>query len=200
MTRSSSFIGRAALTAVLAMILILPACGGNDTPTPDEIASMSEEEVAEMAREIKDLSGVKACELLTAAEVEAATGMAPAQPEDISQVQGQLPMCNWPSADGSGRILVSLLVTRGGHSSYDEFVESSRSQMGEMGIEFNEEDWQHVPDVGDFGVWVGEDFAGGMLQVYDGGMMVQVDTEPAEGKDELEASKELAMKVFDRLD
>jgi hypothetical protein len=40
----------------------------------------------------------------------------------------------------------------------------------------------------------------GMLQVYDGEMMVQVDTEAAEGKDELEASKDLAMKVFGRLD
>ena len=187
--------------AVLAILLTLPACGGgNDTPSLDEIASMSEDEAAEMARKTKDLSGVKACELLTASEIEAATGIAPGAPQDMTQVQGQLPMCNWPAGDESGRTVVSLLVTRAGQSSYGEFVETSRDQMEDMGMEFNEEDWQEVPDVGDFGVWVGEEQLGGMLQVYDDGMMVQVDAETAGGKDELEASKELARKVFSRLD
>lgn len=201
MTNSTGSIERNALCTVgLLFAMLLVACGRNDPPDLDEIASMSEDEAAEMAREMKDLSDVRACELLTAAEVEAATGMASAQPEDVSQVQGQLPMCHWPAADGSGRILAAILVTRGGHSSYEEFIEISRSQMEDMDIEFREEDWQHIPDVGDFGVWVGEEFAGGMLQVYDDGLMVQVDASPAEGMDELEASKELAMKAFDRLD
>ena len=185
----------------LAVLLFgMAACGGDDPPDPDEIASMSEDEAAEMARDMKDLSDVRACELLTPAEVEAATGLASAQPEDVSQVQGQLPMCHWPSADGSGRILAALLVTRGDYSNYEEFIEISRRQMEDMEMEFSEEDWQHVPDVGRFGVWLDEEFAGGMLQVYDEGLMVQVDAEPAEGKDELQASKELATKALDRLD
>lgn len=200
MNEPNIFLRTVRLLCALAILVCgTAACGGDEPPDLDEIASMSEDEAAEMARDIGDLSEVRACELLTTAEVEAATGMASGQPEDISQVQGQLPMCNWPSADGSGRILASILVTRGGHSSYEEFVEISRGQMDDMGMEFREEDWQHVPDVGDFGVWVGEEFAGGMLQVYDDGLMVQVDADPAEGKDELEASKELAMKVFGRL-
>lgn len=194
MTRATNFM------LSLAIMPTLFACGGDEPPDLDEIASMSEDEAAEMARDIRDLSGVKACELLTAADIEAATGIAPGTPEDVSQVQGQLPMCNWSAADGTGPTLVTILVTRGGQSSYEQFVDTSRSQMEDMGMEFNEEDWQHVPDVGDFGVWVGEEVAGGMLQVYDDGLMVQVDADPAEGKDELEASKELALKVFDRLD
>lgn len=191
--------GATNLIAVVAMGFTAAACGGNDEPTLDEIASMSEEEAAEMAREIRDLSGVNACELLTAADIEAATGIAPGEPQDMTQVQGQLPMCNWTGADGTGPTLVTLLVTRGGQSSYEEFVETSRGQMEDMGMEFNEEDWQHVPDVGDFGVWIGEEQMGGMLQVYDDGLMVQVDAETAEGKDELEASKELVRKAFERL-
>lgn len=113
----------------------------------------------------------------------------------MSQGQGQLPMCTWPAADGSGRNVTSILVTRGGLESYEQFMEVSRSQMG---ADFDEGDWRHIPDVGDFGVWIGEG-SWGMLQVYDGDMMVQVDAEPAQGKDELEASKDLAMKVFGRL-
>jgi hypothetical protein len=187
--------------SVLATLTLAAiACGGDEPADLDEIASMSADEAAEMAREIRDLSDVRACELLTTAEVEAATGMVSGQPEDVSQVQGQLPMCHWPSADGSGRILAAILVTRGDYSSYEQFIEISRGQMDDMEMEFSEEDWQHVPDVGDFGVWLDEEFAGGMLQVYHDGLMVQVDADPAEDKDELEVSKELAMKIFDRLD
>ncbi|HKY61635.1 MAG TPA: hypothetical protein VJP59_11555 [Gemmatimonadota bacterium] len=180
---------------VLSAVAVFIGCGRDDQP-PDleEIASMGEDEAAEMAREMKDLSGVKACELLTASEIEAATGIAPGAPQDMTQVQGQLPMCTWSGPDG--RNVASILVTRGGLTSYDQFVETTRSQLGE---DFDESNWQHITDVGDFGVWLPEEAAGGMIQVYDDGMMVQVDAETAEGKDELEASKELAMKVFDRL-
>lgn len=187
----------AAVAAVAAGV----GCGGGEreAPTVEEAMAMSEEEAAEAAREVRDLASVEACGLLTAAEVEAAVGEAPGAPEDVSQVGGQLPMCNWPAADGSGRVLVSLLVTRGGQSSYDEFIESSREQAGEMGMEFDPADWQHVPGIGDFGVWLDEEAAGGMLQVYQGGLMVQVDPEPAAGRDELEAAKELAGKAMGRL-
>lgn len=183
---------RLSMTAVLC--LGSAACGGDRSPDTEEIASMSEDEAAEMAREMKDLSGVEACKLLTASEVEAATGIAPEAPQDMTQVQGQLPMCTWSAPDG--RTVTSILVTRGGLESYDQFVEMTRSQLGD---EFDESNWQHVTDVGDFGVWLPEEAAGGMLQVYDDGMMVQVDAETDGGRDELEASKELAMKVFGRL-
>lgn len=187
---------RAFLVFCAVAVAFGSACGGDDQPPDlDEIASMSEDEAAEMAREMKDLSGVEACELLTASEIEAATGIAPGEPQDMSQVQGQLPMCTWPAADGSGGNAASILVTRGGFEDYEQFIEVSRSQMGE---DFDEDDWRHVPDVGDFGVWIGEG-SWGMLQVYDGDMMVQVDAEVAQGKDELEASKDLAMNVFGRL-
>ena len=191
-------LGKALLWALAMGALTVSACSGDEPPTLEEAASMSEDEAAERARDMKDLSGVEACDLLTASEIEAATGISPSPPQDVSQVQGQLPMCNWSAAEG--RNVVSLLVTRGGFSSYDEFLETTRSQMTDMGMDFSEEDWRHVPDVGDFGVWLSEGFAGGMLQVYDDGLMVQVDAEPGEGKDEMEAAKELAERVFDRID
>jgi hypothetical protein len=187
---------RALLVLCAVAVAVGAACGGDEPPDLDEIASMSEDEAEEMAREMKDLSGVEACDLLTASEIEAATGIAPGAPQDMSQVQGQLPMCTWPAADGSGGNATSILVTRGGLKNYDQFIEITRAGMG---ADFNQDNWQHVPDVGDFGVWLDEDFAGGMLQVYDGDLMVQVDAEAVEGKDELEASKDLATKVFDRL-
>lgn len=196
---ANSSSGRAMLlVAALAILPILAACGGDEEPTLEEIASMSEDEAAERARDIEDLSGMKACELLTASEIESATGFAPGPPEDVSQVQGQLPMCQWPAADGSGRYAASILVTRAAYHGYDEFIETTRTQMADMGMEFDEADWQHVPDVGDFGVWLSEEYAGGMLQVYDGGLMVQVDPETAEGKDELAAAKELASEALAR--
>lgn len=138
---------RCAFLSLTITVSLAAACGSDEPPDLDEIASMSEDDAAEMAREMKDLSGVAACELLTASEIEAATGIAPGEPQDMSQVQGQLPMCTWPAADGSGRNVASILVTRGG-------LENG---------------------------------------------MVQVDAETAEGKDELEASKDLALNVFGRL-
>lgn len=196
MTKSRSSTERCFLfTAGLVIAMLLNACAGDEPPNLDEIASMSEDEAAEMAREMKDLSGVEACRLLTAAEIEAATGIAPGEPQDMSQVQGQLPMCTWPAADGSGRNVASILVTRGGMKDYDQFLEMTRTGLG---ADFDESTLQHVPDVGDFGVWMGEG-SWGMLQVYDADMMVQVDAEVAQGKDELEASKDLAMSVFGRL-
>lgn len=196
MTNPTRSIERSALlTAGFLFAIHLAACGGDEPPDLDEIASMSEDEAAEMARGIEDLSEVDACGLLTATEIEAATGITPGEPQDMTQIQGQLPMCTWPAADGSGRAAASILVTRGGPIDYDQFVELTRSGMG---ADFDPEDWRHVPDVGDFGVWVGGgDF--GMLQVYDRKLMVQVDAETVEGKDELQASKDLAMKVFGRL-
>lgn len=196
MTQPRSSIGRCFLfTAGLAITMLLHACGGDGPPDHDEIASMSEDEAADMAREMKDLSGVEACELLTTSEIQAATGIAPGEPQDMSQVQGQLPMCTWPAADGSGRNVASILVTRGGMKDYDQFLEMTRTGMG---ADFDESSLQHVSDVGDFGVWMGEG-SWGMLQVYDADMMVQVDAEVAQGKDELEASKDLALRVFGRL-
>jgi len=183
------------LCAVATLLHGAVACGGNEPPDLDQIASMSEDEVAEMAREMKDLSAVEGCDLLTASEIEAATGITPGEPQDMSQVQGQLPMCTWPAADGSGRNVTSILVTRGGMKDYDQYLEMTRTGMG---ADFDVSTLKHIPDVGDFGVWIGEG-SWGMLQVFDGDLMVQVDAEPAEGKDELEASKDLAMKVFGRL-
>ena len=98
---------------------------------------MSEDEAAEMAGEMKDLSGVEACELLTASEIEAATGIAPGAPQDMTQVQGQLPMCSWSAPDG--RNVASILVTRGGLESYDQFVEMTRTQLGDEFDEYLED-------------------------------------------------------------
>ena len=74
---------RLSMTAVLC--LGSAACGGDRSPDTEEIASMSEDEAAEMAGEMKDLSGVEACKLLTASEVEALLSGDPTMWRDLAR-------------------------------------------------------------------------------------------------------------------
>lgn len=180
------------LAIVTAMALTLARCGGERTPSIEEISQMDEAEVAQRAKAMDDLSSLKACELLTAAEIQSATGLAPGPPQDMTQLDGQLPMCQWPSADGS-RTLVNVLISRSRIESYEEFVQQAREELGE---DFSTEEWQRVDDVRGVGIWLMEL---GMLQIHDDGRLVQVATEPAGGRDNLQASKDLALTVFGRL-
>ncbi|HEX9876250.1 MAG TPA: hypothetical protein VGC50_06310 [Gammaproteobacteria bacterium] len=141
-----------------------------------------------------DLTAIRACELLTAADIEAATGIAAAAGQDVSQVDGQLPICNWPRAGGAQfDTFVNLLVTRSSIDDYEEFLRNTRDTL--FGEVFTEDSLQEI-DVGDFGVWIDET---NMLQVYEGGVMVQVTAEAAAGRDELEAARALAVAALDKL-
>lgn len=154
---------------------------------------MDDDEVIARARATDDLSGVTACELLTAAEIQAATGIAPGPPQDETMYDGQLPMCHWPSADGTQTHLVQILLSRSALRSYDEFLEQFREQLGP---EVSTEGLGEVERIGDFGVWMDEM---SMLQVHDDGRLVQVAVELPEGRDDLAAAKKLTLEALDRL-
>jgi hypothetical protein len=172
--------------AVLVSFCLLTLGGCGDDPASSSTAGSG----------TVDLTVIRACELLTASEIEAATGIAPASGQDMSQADGRLPICSWPRSGGAQfDTFVNLLVAPGGYDSYDEFLERSLdSPLGEL---LSEEDAvQEVDGAGDFGVWMRELR---MLQVYDGDLMVQVTAQAAAGRDELEAARALAVAALDRV-
>lgn len=136
-----------------------------------------------------------ACTLLTAAEIEAATGIAPGESVDASQ--GELPMCNWPTADGSNAAFLTVLVApSGNYKSYDEAVEKWAESAASMDFPFDADEYQEVVGAGDVGAWLVD---AGMLQAHSGGIMVQIMTGVADGRDKLEASRELARSALERI-
>jgi hypothetical protein len=136
-----------------------------------------------------------ACALLTAAEIEAATGIAPGQSVDVSQ--GELPMCNWPTADGSDVAFLTVLVApSGNYESYDEAVKKWAASAASMDFPFEADDYQEVDGAGDVGAWLVD---AGMLQAHTGDIMVQIMTDVADGRDKLEASRELARSALERI-
>jgi hypothetical protein len=136
-----------------------------------------------------------ACALLTAAEIEAATGIVPGESVDVSQ--GQLPMCNWPTADGSNVAFLTVLVApSGNYKSYDEAVEKWAESAAAMDFPFDADEYQEVEGAGDVGAWIAN---AGMLQAHSGDIMVQILTDVADGRDKLEASRELARSALERI-
>src|SRR5690606_8325911 len=69
----------------------------------------------------RDLTAVRACDLLTPTDIEMATGIAPGTGEDMTELDGRLPMCNWTPATGGFRPVANLLVTTSSYTDYDEF-------------------------------------------------------------------------------
>lgn len=171
---------------VLAPITLacLAACGGDSGSSTSGGAASS-----------AALETLTACSLLTAEEIRSATGRAPAEGKDMSQVGGRLPICNWPPADGETYdSLVNLLVTVNAYDSYAEFLESARSSP--VAGAFSDDAVEEVSDVGDFGVWMRE---ASMLQIYAGDRMVQVTVTPAIGRDALAAARTLGTAAIGRV-
>ena len=140
-------------------------------------------------------SQADACALLTAAEIEAATGIAPGSPADMSQAR--LPMCNWPSADGSNPAFLTLMIGPSqNYTSYDEAMKKWAESAADMGFPFEANDYREVDDVGDVGAWMEE---AGTLQAHTADTMIQVMVEVAPGRDRLEAARDLVQAVDARL-
>ncbi len=140
----------------------------------------------------RDLTAVRACDLLTPTDIEMATGIAPGTGEDMTELDGRLPMCNWTPATGGFRPVANLLVTTSSYTDYDEFVRMANDNA--FGIELGE--FERVDGVGRFGVWLAELE---MLQVFDDDLMVQVAVDVAEDRDPVEAAKALAEAVLGHL-
>lgn len=134
-----------------------------------------------------DLAAVRACELLSSGEIEAATGIAVAEGQDVSRVGGQLPMCNWLRAGSDADVVLSLLITHSAYADFDAFVASSRESA--FGDVLGDADVEEIAGVGRFGVWMPEAM---MFQAFGDRALVQTQVMVAPGRDTLEAAKTLA--------
>jgi hypothetical protein len=133
------------------------------------------------------------CALLTEAEIEEATGIAPGAPDDDGA-----PMCEWPAADDAYPFAVSVLVGPSyNYSSLDDVLADLRESAQGMGFDFDPSDYEAVEGPGTVNVW---DRDMEMLQAHRGNRMVQAYVRVAPGRDRLEASIALSRHAMARLD
>jgi hypothetical protein len=171
---------KASNTVAALLAVVLGACGG-DTPSAPPSTALDE---------------VDACALLTAEEIEEATGIAPGAPDDSGPASGP-PMCNWPAADNSHPFAVSLLVAPSdNYTSFDGALARWQESAEGMGMEFDANDYQEVEGPGTVNSWMEE---AGMLQAHRGNRMVQVFAQVAPDRDGLAASTALARHAMARL-
>jgi hypothetical protein len=134
-----------------------------------------------------DAAKAPGCGLITDAEIQEATGLAPASSEEGSRlIRG----CDWYAADG--RPLVGVVVGAAPRT-YEEYVQNMREQLG---THMEDLETSRVHGVGTYAVWHGE-----FLNVAEGNdlLVVWVFAEPADDKPKREASVELARKAVPRL-
>ncbi|HLT89437.1 MAG TPA: hypothetical protein VKZ85_00725 [Woeseiaceae bacterium] len=144
------------------------------------------------------LQDIDACALLTAAEIEAATGIAPG-PAENQGGRNAPPMCNWPSQDGAYPFAASLLVTvSANYTSYEQALAAWQESAADMGMDFDWAMYEEVDGPGTVNAWMAD---AGMLQAHRGDRMVQVYLHrlPPD-RDRLQAATELATRAFARLD
>ena len=159
------------------------------------LSACSEEPATETSAAAASEAVTDACALLTAGEIEAATGIAPGDPKDMSRPR--LPMCNWPTADGSNSAFLTLMIgPSDNYTSYDDAIRKWEASAADMDFPFDAGDYREVDGVGDVGAWMPD---AGMLQAHSGSTMIQVMTEVAEGRDRLEAARALVQHVDARL-
>lgn len=163
----------------IAAILAVTACSDDAPSSTSSSASL-------------DLTKLQACELLTPGEIEAATGLSAEPGEDMTQLDGKLPMCSWASTEGGSLWAANVMVTGTTYTDYDQFVRLATG--GSLGFDLDE--IERVDGVGRFGVWLPDVK---MLQVYGDDVMVQMGVEVADGRDPVEAAKALAQLALDRV-
>lgn len=169
--------------AVVVSAFAVGACGG-DGESGSSVAAT-------------DLTAIDGCALLTAAEIETATGIAPGAPQDMS-FEGSAPMCNWPTADGSNPAFLTVVVGAGSNAdSFESAMVEWEESASRMGMDFEREAYEKVDGVGDFGAWLGE---AGMLQAQRGDVMITVSSDTAADRDKREASMQLANNALARID
>jgi hypothetical protein len=128
----------ASLMAILTLCTSIVVVGCSESSR----AASTQQGVAEQ------LEAIDACALLTAEEIEQATGKAPGAPEP-KKVGDIVPSCRWPAADGSSTQIVHVLVGRTGPATYEAFLENMKEQLEEG---FSADDYEKL-DIGNYGVW-----------------------------------------------
>ncbi|MEZ5331553.1 MAG: hypothetical protein R2991_05775 [Thermoanaerobaculia bacterium] len=133
-------------TAAVVLLASFIGCAGEEASSPAASErTRTETETSEAAAS----AAPEPCSLLTADEIEAATGIAPGPGQDVAGA------CAWSAADGSIGNLVTLTVQHG---------DVTREQWLTIG---DEEDI--IEGVGDFAVQVGS-----QIQVFQNGWLVGV--------------------------
>jgi hypothetical protein len=167
--------------ALLGGTLTLAGCGDNQS-APSSTA----------------LEEVDACALLTVTEIEEATGIVPAAPEDLGGASGP-PMCSWAAADGSHPTFVSITVAPSdNYETFDAAMAEWQKSAEAMDFPFDPAEYEEVEGPGDVNAWLREM---GMLQAHSGNRMVQVYApKVAPDRDKLQASIALARHAWGRLE
>jgi hypothetical protein len=157
----------------------LTSCGGSGAPQGETASAPAAAEPAAAA------SGT--CALLTSAEIQEVLGKAAGEPQTREGVPGE---CIWRSADDPSTTLVRLTFSDSGYESYDGFVSSYAAEFG--GEQPPTEYYRPIEGVGDWAMYVADENA---LQVFQGGRMLQVGTNPPDEQQALA----LAQKAIPRL-
>lgn len=172
-------------TGLLACLLLLGACGGDDDggaeATPDGAVTESDEvgETGEASEAASSSGGDglygPVCELLTAADVEAALGSGPEQNADDEE----LGACHYTLSDG---VTVVTFQVTAGHA-YDANLEA----LGEVAR------FEDVSGLGERASWSEDAFVGGYLMVLAGDRVYSVS-----GAGSLETSTQLMEQALAR--
>jgi len=157
----------------------LTSCGGSEAPQGESAS-------AEIPASEPQAAASGTCALLNADEIQEVLGKAPGAPQTPEGTQD----CIWSSADDPSSTLVRLTTSDSGFTSYDGFVASYQAEFG--GEQPPTEYYRPIEGVGDWAMYVADENA---LQVFTGGRMLQVGTNPP---DEQQAIA-LAQKAVPRL-
>jgi hypothetical protein len=132
---------------------------------------------------------VPGCELITGAEIQAATGVAASRSEGGARL---IRDCNWYTADD--RPLVGVVVGAA-PATNEEYLQNMRQQLGS---DMDELEMSRVHGVGTYAIWHGDGY---LLNVAQGTdlLVVWVFSQPAGDKPKREAAIELARKAVPRL-
>jgi hypothetical protein len=170
-----------------AWALVAAALGGCSGDEPGDGAS---DETASNVSRAEKSAQAAGCALLTAEEIQAATGRAP---DGAEEGTGSVRGCDWMA---EGRPLVAVVVSAAPRT-YDEYMQNVREQMGSN---LNRIEMTRVEGVGDYAIWHAQDGPDYLNAVEDGVLLVvMIWREPANGKSPREAAVELARSALPRL-
>jgi len=170
-----------------AVVVAAAGCGGSE-PAPESSTASSSGSSSGVSQ--KALTDLDACSLLTAGEIEAATGHAPGSGSDpVKSVSGAAPICAWPSKDGAEHQVAQLLISWASARSLDEY----REVMAKEGVT----SIRQVDGPGRFTVLLEEM---NMVQAFGDRFMVQTMVATKDGKDPVAAATALARAAMERLE
>jgi hypothetical protein len=170
------------LLVLLAVLGLLPACGGNGDPA-DEGVSIAVQ-----------LPPVPPCELVSREEITGILGLEPGQPVDPGP-QGPMFQCIWESPGESTDPYLHLVILPAPADDLETFLDQARESIGAEA-----EAWtlEPVEAIGDFAVTMGpENYS--VLQVVADGRLLQIKTVAGNERTALDNARLLARLALPRL-